>query len=276
MALIDSHAHVDFPQYDKDRDAVLNRAREAGLVALVNVGTDVHHSRASVALAEKYDFIYATVGIHPHEAETANSETLRELRELARHPKVVAIGEIGLDFYRDYSPRDTQRKAFQDQLVLAAELGRPVVVHSRDAHEDVLDILGNWEGTGVLHTYAAGLSRLNQVMEMGFHVGLSGPVTFSRATELRAVANNVPLDRLLIETDCPYLTPEPHRGSRNEPAYVRLVAGAIAEARGDELERIAEATTQNACRLFGLSCAPLEGQGAGTKPAETSTLSSSK
>lgn len=252
MYLIDSHAHVDFPQFDNDREIVVERAREAGLVALVNIGTNVGTSRASVKLAQGYDFVYATVGVHPHDAETVSSATLNELRALARDPKVVAVGEIGLDYYRDYSPRPVQRRAFQNQLALASELGRPVVVHSRDAHEDVLKILHDWEGTGVLHTYAAGTRRLDQVVDMGFFIGLSGPVTYSSAEELRRVARAVPLNRLLIETDCPYLTPEPHRGARNEPAYVRFVAEAIAQARGDSLQRIAQATTENACRLFGL------------------------
>jgi len=254
MVLIDSHAHVDFPQFDRDRDAVIDRARETGLVALVNIGTDLRHSRTSVALAEEYDFIYATVGVHPHEAVTATAEVLDELRALARHPKVVAVGEIGLDFYRDYSPRPAQRRAFREQLALATDLDLPVVIHSRDAHEEVLRILSEWEGAGVLHTYAAGVRRLDEVIDLGFFVGLSGPVTYSKARELRDVARSAPLDRLLIETDCPYLTPEPHRGSRNEPAYVRFVAQAVARARGDEVEHIAEVTAQNACRLFELSC----------------------
>lgn len=252
MDLIDSHAHVDFPQFDDDRDAVIQRAQETGLVALVNIGTNLGTSRASVALAERYDFIYATVGIHPHDAEMTTAEALKNLRVLAQHPRVVAIGEIGLDYYRDYSPRPAQRQALYDQLVLASELDLPVVIHSRDAHDDVLRVLGDWEGTGVLHTYAAGPKRLNQVIDMGFFIGISGPVTYSNADPLRGVARAVPLDRLLIETDCPYLTPEPHRGKRNEPAYVRFVAEAIAQARGDSVQRIADATTENARRLFGL------------------------
>jgi TatD DNase family protein len=252
MALIDSHAHVDFPQFDRDRKAVIERARAAGLVAVVNIGTNVSTSRASVRLAERYDFIYAAVGIHPHDAETANPAALDQLRALAEHPKVVAVGEIGLDYYRDYSPRAVQRQAFRDQLALASELNRPVVVHSRDAHDDVLRILGDWEGTGVLHTYAAGPERLSQVIDMGFFVGISGPVTYAKAEPLRSVARATPLAHLLVETDCPYLTPEPRRGRRNEPAYVAFVAEAIAQARGDSTEQIADATTENARRLFGL------------------------
>jgi TatD DNase family protein len=252
MILVDSHAHVDFAQFDNDREAVIARARATGLAAVVNIGTNVNTSRASVALAERYDFIHATVGIHPHDAETANSRALGELRSLAHHPKVVAIGEIGLDYYRDYSPRRAQRQAFRDQLALASELNRPVVVHSRDAHDDVLRILSEWEGSGVLHTYAAGPKRLGQVIDMGFFIGISGPVTYPRAESLREVVRAVPLARLLIETDCPYLTPEPHRGKRNEPAYVKLVAEAVARTRGNSTQQIADVTTENARRLFGL------------------------
>jgi TatD DNase family protein len=252
MHLIDSHAHVDFSQFDNDRDAVIERARATGLVAVVNIGIDVSTSRASVTLAESHDVIYATVGIHPHNAKTATAEALQELRDLAQHPQVVAIGEIGLDYYRDLSPRPVQRKAFRDQLALASELDLPVVIHSRDAHDDVLTILSGWQGAGVLHTYAAGPQRLDQVIDMGFFIGISGPVTYARAEPLRDVAKAAPLDRLLVETDCPYLTPEPHRGRRNEPAYVRFVAEAIAQTRGDSLQQIADATADNARRLFGL------------------------
>jgi TatD DNase family protein len=218
----------------------------------VNIGTNLASSRASVALAEQYDFIYATVGIHPHDAKTVNQDDLEELRILAHHPKVVAIGEIGLDYYRDYSPRPAQRQAFRDQLALASALGRPVVIHSRDAHDEVLAALQDWEGTGVLHTYAAGPKHLDAVMAMDFYIGISGPVTYSGAERLRDVAQAVPLDRLLLETDCPYLTPEPHRGKRNEPAYVKYVVEAVAQTRDTSPERIASATTKNTRRLFGL------------------------
>lgn len=265
MPLIDSHAHLDFPQFDDDREAVIERARGAGLVAILNVGADLASSRAAVALAEKYDFVYAAVGVHPHDAKTVTPAVLAELRALARHPKVVAIGEIGLDYYRDLSPRPVQRRAFADQLALAAELRVPVVLHSRDAHDDVLATLRDWvssppqaggiEGgprTGVLHSYAAGPERLDEVIAMEFYVGISGPVTFKNAGRLRAVAAAAPLNRLLVETDCPYLTPEPYRGKRNEPAYVRYVAQAVARARDVSEETVARATTDNARRLFGI------------------------
>jgi TatD DNase family protein len=290
MLLIDSHAHLDFHQFDDDRDAVIARAREAGLVAILNAATNLASGWASVSLAETHDFVYAAVGIHPHGAKTATRTALEQLRALSRHPKVVAIGEIGLDYFRDLSPRSAQRQAFTDQLALAKEVGLPVVVHSRDAHDDVLHILRDWAksppcpsgasppragrtgaarpapargaasppragGTeggrhGVLHSYAAGPERLEEALEMGFYIGISGPVTFKNAEQLRAVAAAVPLDRLLIETDCPYLTPEPYRGKRNEPAYVRYVAQAIARARGVSEEIVAQATADNARRLF--------------------------
>ncbi len=266
MHLTDSHAHLNFSQFDADRDAVIERAREAGLVAIVNIGTDLASSRAAVALAEQYDFIYAAVGVHPHDARTVTPRVLDELSALARHPQVVAVGEIGLDYYRDRSPRPVQRYVFANQLALAAEMELPVVIHSRDgncrAHDDVMAILQDWTsslpvggiegGRGVLHSYSGGPERLEEVLEMGFYVGISGPVTFPKAEQLRAVAAVVPLERLLVETDCPYLTPVPHRGRRNEPAYVRYVVEAVAQARDVPVKTVAQATADNARRLFGV------------------------
>jgi TatD DNase family protein len=252
LRLIDSHAHLDFPLFDDDREVVIERAEEAGVVAILNVGTSLRSSRAAVALAEQHRFIYAAVGIHPHDAVTATTAALDELRTLARHPKVVAVGEIGLDYYRDLSPRPVQRRAFADQLALAAELELPVVVHSREARDDVLAALQGWDGTGVLHSYSAGPGRLEEVLGLDFSIGISGPVTFPKATRLRAVAAAVPLDRLLVETDCPYLTPVPYRGRRNEPAYVRYVVEAVARARGVSTRAVAQATADNARRVFGI------------------------
>ncbi|MFQ6100131.1 MAG: TatD family hydrolase [Anaerolineae bacterium] len=263
MHLTDSHAHLDFRQFDGDRDAVIEQAREAGVTAILNVGIDLPSSRAAMALAEQCDFIYAAVGVHPHDAKTVTPGVLDELRALARHPKVVAIGEIGLDYYRDRSPRPVQRQAFADQLALAAELELPVVIHSRDAHDDVMAILQDWVsslpvrgiegGRGVLHSYSGGPERLDEVLELSFSIGISGPVTFPKAERLRAVAVAVELGRLLVETDCPYLTPVPHRGRRNEPAYVRYVVEAVAQARGVPVEMVAEATADNLDRLFAFS-----------------------
>ncbi len=252
VLLIDSHAHLDFHQFDADRQVVIARARKAGLVAIVNIGTSLSSSRAAVALAEQYNFIYAAVGVHPHDAGTVTPDVLAKLRVLARHPKVVAIGEIGLDYYRDRSPRPAQRRAFADQLALAEELALPVVIHDREAHDDVLTALQGWGGTGVFHSYSAGSERLDEVLGLGFSISISGPITFRKAGRLRAVAAAVPLERLLVETDCPYLTPEPYRGRRNEPAYVRYVAEAVARARGVVAEEVMHATADNARRMFDI------------------------
>lgn len=250
--IVDSHAHLDFSQFDGDREDVIQRARDAGLVAILNVGTDLASSRAAVALAGQHDFIYATVGVHPHDAKRVTPAVLAALRALAGHEKVVAIGEIGLDYYRDLSPRPVQRRAFVEQLALASDLGLPVVIHSRDAHDEVLATLQGWEGRGVFHSYAGGAERLDEVLRLGFHIGISGPVTFRNAHRLREVAATVPLGRLLVETDAPFLTPVPHRGRRNEPAYVRHVATAIARERGVAFDAVAERTTESFGHLFGV------------------------
>ena len=274
MHMIDSHAHLDFRDFNNDRDAVIEQARAAGLIAIVNIGTSVSTSRAAVALAAQHDFIYATVGVHPHSAKVVTPKVLDELRVLARRKKVVAVGEIGLDYYRDLSPRPVQRRAFADQLALAAELKLPVVVHVREAHDDAMAVLRDWVSTlpkgggegnvgvpsewpfqkiiGVLHSYSAGPRGLDEALELGLCVGISGPVTFPKANALRAAAAAVPLDRLLVETDCPFLTPIPHRGRRNQPAYVRYVVEQVARARGVSAKAIARATTDNTCRLFGI------------------------
>ncbi len=263
MRLVDSHAHLDFRQFDADREAVIERARAAGLMAIVNIGTDLPSSRMAVSLAERYPFIYAAVGVHPHDARLVTPAVLDELRELAHSPQVVAIGEIGLDYYRDRSPRSVQRRAFDEQLALASEMGLPVVVHSRDAHEDVLAALRRRPVHGVLHSYSAGPALLDEVLALGFYIGISGPVTFPKARRLRSVAAQVPLDRLLVETDCPFLTPQPHRGRRNEPAYVRYVVEKIAAVRDLPPDVVAQATARNAATLFGLPTADFDGLSTG-------------
>jgi TatD DNase family protein len=259
MFLVDSHAHLSFPQFDADREEVIRRACQAGVATIIEVGTDLESSRAAVALAEQYEWIYATVGIHPHDAATLTPAVMAELRTLARHPRVVAIGEIGLDYYRMLSPREVQLRAFEAQLALATELQHrgapvPVVIHCRQALDEVLAVLRGWKGTGVLHSYSGGPGRLDEVLALGFSVGLSGPVTFPKSERLRAVAAAVPLERLLVETDCPYLTPEPYRGRRNEPAYVRYVVEAVARARELSADAVARASADNALRLFCPPC----------------------
>jgi TatD DNase family protein len=262
VTLVDTHAHLDFDKFDDDRQAVIDRALAAGVAAIVNVGVDVASSQRAVALAAQHPSIYAAVGMHPHDAKKLDGGALAELRQLAQAPKVVAVGEIGLDFYRDLSPRDVQRRAFQAQLAWAAKLGKPVIIHDRNAHAEVMDILAGWASgvrdpglagrLGVLHTFSGDRAMAEQAIDLGFYISISGPVTYKNARELPEIARNVPLDRLLIETDCPFLAPHPYRGKRNQPAYVRLVAERIAELRGMHIDDFAEATTANARRLFDI------------------------
>ena len=255
---VDSHAHLDDRRYEADLLQVVQRAMRAGVTTIVNIGADLASSRASVELAEAYPGIHAAVGVHPHDAAAVDRAALDELRRLAQHPRVVAIGEIGLDYYRDLSPRPQQREAFMAQLDLAAALGKPVVIHDRDAHEETVGLLAEWVrggGTprvGVMHCFSGDLNLAQRVLDLGFYIGIDGPVTFANARRLLELARQVPLDRLLLETDCPYLTPHPHRGRRNEPAYVPLIAQRIAEIRDASLVLIAAATSANAARLFGL------------------------
>ena len=262
MSLIDTHAHLDERRFDADRPAVIERAMAGGVEAIVTVGTDLESSRTAVRLAQEHEMVYAAVGVHPHDAAKLDGEVLVGLRDLALQPKVVAIGEIGLDFYRDLSPRDVQRRAFQAQLAWAGKLGKPVVVHDRDAHEDVMTILAGWASglartalagrAGVLHTFSGDQAMAEQAMDLGFYISVSGPVTYRNAGQLPEIVRTVPLVRLLVETDCPFLAPHPYRGKRNEPAYVRLVAERIAELRGLTFEELAAATTANARHLFQL------------------------
>ncbi len=249
----DSHAHLDDRKYDHDRHEMLMRAREKGVSYIVNIGYDIPSSRRSVSLANNYDFIYAAVGIHPHDAAEAGEESLAELRHLAKNPKVVAIGEMGLDYYRNLSPREIQQEIFRRQIRLAIDLRKPVVIHDRDAHGDVMRILKEENAAlagGIMHCFSGSLEMARECLKMGFYISVAGPVTFDNARRLREISVEIPLDRLLIETDAPYLTPEPHRGKRNESAYVVHVAERIAQLRGIPLEEVAEATTANAKRLF--------------------------
>lgn len=249
----DSHAHLDDTRFDTDREMILARAKEQGLELIVNVGYDLESSRNSVKLAREHDFIYAAVGIHPHDALTANEETLKQIREMAAEPKVVAIGEIGLDYYRDLSPRDAQQKAFREQIAMARELNKPIIIHDRDAHGDIMEILKEeapFQAGGVLHCFSGSWEMAKECLKLNFYISIAGPVTFSNAGKLKEIAEKVPLDRLLIETDSPYLTPEPYRGKRNESSYVLHVARRIAEIRGMKSEEIGRIATANARELF--------------------------
>lgn len=254
LRLIDTHAHLHMSQFDADRGAVLARAAEAGVMRIIEIGYDLASSRAALALAEQYDYISAVVGIQPNHAHEAADGWLTEVRALAQHPKAVAIGEIGLDYYRDYAPRSLQEYFFRTQLDLARELGKPVVIHSREAHADTLRMLQAAPPgqRGVLHSFSGDWAYATACIEAGFLLSFSGPVTFAKAVELHDVARRAPLDSLLIETDSPYLSPHPQRGKRNEPANVRLVAERIAALRAMPLATLADAVWSNAARIFSL------------------------
>jgi len=258
--LIDSHAHIDLPEFNKDRDQVLERARRRGVGAVINVGLDAESSRQSLAMAKKYDDIFVAVGFHPHEAAKMKEGDLESLAELTKDSRVVAIGEIGLDFYRNLSPRESQLEVFKKQLDLAVELKLPVVVHCRQAHEEVYDILSAWvkanpadnDRRGVIHCFSGDIGMARRYIELGFYISLAGSVTYPSAGELVEVARELPLDRLLLETDAPFLAPQAHRGKRNEPAYMVHTAEKVAEIRQMPVETVAEAAARNTIGLFRL------------------------
>ncbi len=254
--LIDTHAHLDSGRFSQDLDKVLARAREYGLSHIVTVGCDLNSSQASIDLANTHPQIYATVGIHPHDAGQADTAGLDRLRDLAcSEAKVVAIGEIGLDFYRDRSPRDVQRAAFRAQLGLARDVGKPIIVHDRDAHEEIVEILQEENAReigGVIHCFSGDLAMARACLDMGFYISFPGTITYPPNEELRNVVRSLPVDRMLVETDCPYLAPQKKRGTRNEPAFVRHTAEKIAEIKGLTLDDVARITTLNAFNLFGI------------------------
>ena len=250
--LFDSHAHLDDEKFADDREAVIARAKENGVTHIINIGADMESSARSVALASQYETVYAAVGVHPHEAEKVVAADYDQLAEWTELDKVVAIGEIGLDYYYDLSPRDLQKEVFIRQLDVARQMHMPIVIHDRDAHGDTMAILKR-EGKGligVVHCFAGSLEMANELIKMGWYIGCDGPVTFKNAAKLPEIMTKIPLERLLIETDSPYLTPVPLRGKRNEPAYVRFVAEHIAALRGISGEELAKVTTKNVCDLF--------------------------
>ena len=254
MRLIDTHMHLHLSQFDGDRAAALDRAAAAGVACMIEIGYDLESSRAAIGLAESDDRIFAVVGIQPHYAVDAGEEWLAEVRRLAAHPKVVAIGEIGLDYYHDRAPHDAQERLFRSQLALARELGKPVVIHSRDAQADTVRVLRDAARgqPGIMHSFSGDWAYAEACLEVGFMISFSGPVTFAKAAELHEVARRAPLDRILTETDSPYLAPHPLRGKRNEPANVRLVAERLAALREIALEQLAAAVWANACEIFRL------------------------
>lgn len=255
--LIDTHCHLDFERFDEERDQVVERAAAAGVGRIIVPALDLDNAPAVLALAERYETVYAAVGVHPNSAAGWQESWLAPLRRLARHEKVVAIGEIGLDYYWQRTPHDVQHAAFSAQLALAAELSLPVIVHNREAGADVIRLLlasplaGKAE-PGVLHSFSAPPEIAAQALAAGYYLGFTGPLTFKKSDELRRIAAAAPRDRLLVETDAPFLAPHPHRGQRNEPAYVALVAAELARLHGMEPAEMAAQTTANATRLFGL------------------------
>ena len=258
---IDTHCHLDFHQFDADRDEAVARAAAAGVTIIINPATDLPSSRRAIALADRYDGVYAQVGVHPNDAGDFGPSTLAELRALAAHPKVVAIGEIGLDYYWDKTPRAQQQAAFESQLELAAELDLPVVIHCRDAQADVRDTMRRWVPgaqmfrepdaiLGVYHAYSGDLEMAQEAAAWQVVLSLGGPVTFTNARDLHALVSQLPLGQIMLETDAPYLTPHPHRGKRNEPAYIPLIAQAIADLQQVDVAAVADSSSALARRVF--------------------------
>jgi TatD DNase family protein len=259
LPIVDSHCHLDFEELREDLPAVLQRARSAGIVAMVCVGSgaDLATAERAVALAEKEPDIFAAVGIHPHDAAKLSPDLWPALEELARKPRVVGVGETGLDYYYDHSPRDVQREVFQRFLELSVKVGRPIICHIRDAHDDAVSMLRAGplpQAGGVIHCFTGNVNDARRYLDMGLYLSFSGIITFKKADEIRQAAAYAPDDRILVETDAPYLAPIPHRGQRNnEPAFVVKTLEALAQTRGIAASRVADATTANAFRLFGLS-----------------------
>ncbi|WP_265446820.1 TatD family hydrolase [Acetivibrio straminisolvens] len=251
--LFDSHAHYDNKRFNEDRFEIIKKAYDSGVTYILNASADMASAEETITLTCKFDFVYGAVGVHPHSAAEMDENDIAKLKNFAKEDKIVAIGEIGLDYYYDFSPREQQRLWFAKQINLAKELNLPIIVHDRDAHKDVLDIIKSEQARdvgGVFHCYSGSVEMLRDVLDNNFCISVGGTLTFKNAKKAVEVVERVPLDRLLIETDCPYLTPEPHRGKRNDSSYVRLVAEKIAQIRGISFEEVAETTTNNAKRLF--------------------------
>ena len=250
----DSHAHLDDRRFNDDREEIFRRMQENGVTRMMNIGCDLNSSLRSVAMAEQHPFVYAAVGTHPDAANLLDDNVLAMYRNLAANPKVKAIGEIGLDYHYEDNPREIQQVAFRRQLELAQELSMPVIVHEREAHGDAMKILDDYpDVTGVFHCFSGSWEFARELLKRGWYLGFTGVITFKNARKAVEVVENAPLHRLLIETDCPYMAPEPHRGRRNDPSYVPLMAAKIAEIKGVSVEEAARVTTENTMRLFRIS-----------------------
>lgn len=254
--LFDTHVHLNAEQFDEDLEEVISRAREAGVEKMVVVGFDRPTINRAMELIEQYEFLYASIGWHPVDAIDMKDEDLAWIEELSNHPKVVAIGEMGLDYHWDKSPKDVQKDVFRKQIHLAKKVKLPIIIHNRDATQDIVDILreeGAEEVGGIMHCFSGSPEIAQECVDMNFYISLGGPVTFKNAKKPKEVAKEIPLEKLLIETDCPYLAPHPNRGKRNEPAYVKLVAEQIAELKEVSLEEVENITTENAKKLFNIN-----------------------
>lgn len=259
--MVDTHCHLNFDSYNEDRAAVIESAKKAGVTRIIIPAVDMETCEEAIALAEQHEGIYAAVGVHPNSTADFDANMIERLRAWSKAKRVISIGEIGLDYYWDKSPKAKQFEAFEAQLALATELQLPVIIHNREADADVMAILENWVKSvpenmqarlGVLHSFSSSLAIAEKALDLGFYLGFTGPITFKKADDLRSVAQRVPLNRLLVETDAPFLTPEPYRGKRNSPAYIPYIVDRIAALHGISSAELASITTENALRLFAL------------------------
>lgn len=250
--IFDSHAHYDDEAFNEDREEVIQGLKDKGVIGVLNCGASIEGARMSVELSNKYDFIYSAVGIHPEHADMVNDKVIEELRDLARNPKVRAIGEIGLDYYYEENPsREVQKLAFKLQMNLAKELKMPVVIHDRDAHKDTLDILKEFpEVIGVVHCFSGSVEFAKECLKLGYYIGFTGVITFKNAKKIIEVAQVVPMDRILVETDCPYMAPAPHRGKRNQSDYIKYIIEKISEINGKTIEEVENLTVFNIKQLL--------------------------
>lgn len=250
---IDTHSHLNFPAFSEDYPDVIARAKRTGIAAIINVGADLPTSKRAIELAQKEDLCYATVGIHPTSTNNLKDEDYQELEGLAQKKKVVAIGEIGLDYFHNSTPKEIQKRSFEMQILLAKKLNLPVIIHNRDAHQDVLAVLKEKEvKKGVMHCFSGDINLAKKVFSLGLHISFTGNLTYKKNEDLRAVAKEIPLKKMLLETDCPYLPPQPRRGKRNEPGFLVYTAEALAKIKGISLEELGEITSENARELFKL------------------------
>ncbi len=250
--IFDTHAHYDDEAFDIDRETLLSTFENRGVSYVIDCGCDVMSSKKAIELSEKYDFIYAAVGIHPHEADDADDSDIDIIKRLTEHEKVVAIGEIGLDYHYDFSPRELQKEYFEKQIILANELDIPIIVHDREAHEDTMQLLRKYKPKGVLHCFSGSVETAKEIISLGMYIGLGGAVTFKNAKKPVEVAEYLPLDRFLLETDAPYMTPVPFRGKRNDSTLIPYAALKIAEIKGIDAQVVVDAACENAKRLFGI------------------------